>query len=78
MAGWSTCPAIFIIAVVAGLLIYGTRESATLNAILVVVKLLALALFIAVALPVFDAGNFTPFMPYGFPQVGPVRRAKSA
>ena len=29
-------PAIFIIAVVAGLLIYGTRESATLNAMLVV------------------------------------------
>ena len=35
-------PAIFIIVVVAGLLIAGTRESATLNAMLVVVKLAAL------------------------------------
>jgi len=64
-------PAIFIIAVVAGLLMIGTRESATLNAILVGIKLLALALFIAVALPVFNADNFTPFMPYGFPRSGP-------
>ena len=64
-------PAIFIIAVIAGLLIYGTRESANLNAVLVAVKLAALALFIAVALPVFNADNFTPFMPYGFPRSGP-------
>ena len=64
-------PAIFIIVVVAGLLIAGTRESATLNAVLVVIKLLALALFIAVALPVFDASHFHPFMPYGFPRSGP-------
>ena len=63
--------AIFIIAVVAGLLIYGTRESANLNAVLVVVKLLALAMFIAVALPAFNAANFSPFMPHGFPRSGP-------
>ncbi len=30
------------------------------------VKLLALALFIMVCLPVFDAGNLDPFMPHGF------------
>src|SRR5215216_2291643 len=47
-------PAIFIILVIAGLLIAGTRESATLNAVLVAVKLAALAMFIAVALPVFN------------------------
>src|SRR5688572_11654071 len=66
LGGLINVPAIFIIVVVAGLLIYGTRESATLNAVLVVVKLLALGLFIAVCLPVFDAGNFEPFMPHGF------------
>jgi len=66
LGGVINLPAIFIIAVVAGLLIYGTRESATVNAILVVVKLLALALFIIVCLPIFDASNFEPFMPYGF------------
>ena len=61
-------PAVFIIAVVAGLLIVGTRESATLNAILVVVKLIALAVFVAVALPSFDSANLDPFMPFGFPK----------
>jgi basic amino acid/polyamine antiporter, APA family len=49
----------------------GTRESATVNAILVAIKLLALAMFIAVALPVFDASHFHPFMPYGFGKSGP-------
>lgn len=63
-------PAIFIIAVVAGLLMYGTKESATLNALLVVVKLLALVVFVTVALPYFDAANFDPFMPFGFGKSG--------
>jgi APA family basic amino acid/polyamine antiporter len=59
-------PAIFIIWVVAGLLIGGTRESAGLNALLVVIKMAALALFIIVALPHFNAANFHPFAPYGY------------
>ncbi|MBS0227381.1 MAG: amino acid permease [Proteobacteria bacterium] len=59
-------PAIFITWVVAGALIAGTRESATVNAILVVAKLLALAVFVAIALPAFDASNLQPFMPHGF------------
>ena len=71
LGGIINLPAIFIIVVVAGLLIAGTRESATLNAILVVIKMLALALFIAVALPVFNADHFHPFMPFGFPKSGP-------
>ncbi|MET3929930.1 amino acid permease [Lysobacter soli] len=61
-------PAIVITFLVAGMLIAGTRESATLNAILVVFKLIALAVFIVVALPAFDSANLTPFMPYGFPK----------
>lgn len=71
LGGIVNIPAIFIIWVVAGLLMAGTRESATVNAILVVIKLLALGLFIAVALPVFDAAHFDPFMPFGFPRSGP-------
>jgi APA family basic amino acid/polyamine antiporter len=71
LGGVVNLPAVVIIFVVAGLLIAGTRESATVNAILVVVKLLALALFIAVALPSFNSENFQPFMPYGFPRSGP-------
>lgn len=71
LGGVVNLPAIFIIAVVAGLLIAGTRESATLNAILVVIKLAALALFLVVAFPVFNGAHFEPFMPYGFPRSGP-------
>jgi len=70
LGGIVNLPAIFIIAVVAGLLIYGLKESATLNAILVAVKILALIVFVAVTLPYFDAANFHPFMPYGFPKSG--------
>ncbi len=64
-------PAMFIIAVIAGLLIYGVRESANVNALLVVVKIVALIVFVAVALPYFDRANFEPFMPFGFPKSGP-------
>ena len=66
LGGLINAPAIFIIAVVAGILSAGTKESATLNAILVVIKMLALALFVVIALPHFDAANLHPFMPYGF------------
>ncbi|WP_243395725.1 amino acid permease [Sphingomonas oleivorans] len=64
--GLVNLPAVAIIFVVAGLLMLGTRESATLNAILVVVKVIALIVFVAIALPHFDAARFEPFMPYGF------------
>ncbi|MET3724678.1 amino acid permease [Sphingomonas trueperi] len=67
VAHWGVnVPALFVVWLVAGLLILGTRESATLNAILVAVKLVALAVFVAVALPYFDAANFDPFAPFGF------------
>lgn len=70
LGGIVNLPAIFIIVVVAGMLIAGTRESATLNAILVVVKIIALVVFVAVALPYFDAARFEPFMPFGFAKSG--------
>ncbi|WP_019517761.1 amino acid permease [Sphingomonas sp. Mn802worker] len=66
LGGLVNVPAVFIIAVVAALLSVGTKESATLNAVLVVVKLIALAVFVAVALPHFDAANLHPFTPFGF------------
>jgi len=59
-------PAVFIIAVVAGLLMLGTRESARINTALVVLKIVTLALFVAVALPHFDAANLRPFAPYDY------------
>ena len=71
LGGILNLPAVLIIAVVAALLSAGTRESANLNAALVVVKMLALTLFIFVALHSFNAANFHPFMPNGFPRSGP-------
>jgi APA family basic amino acid/polyamine antiporter len=71
LGGIFNFPAVFIIAVIAGLLIYGTRESATLNSIFVAIKMLALAMFVVVALRAFNADHFHPFMPYGFAKNGP-------
>jgi APA family basic amino acid/polyamine antiporter len=59
-------PAVVVALSVAGLLVAGTRESATLNIVLVVIKLTALAAFVLLALPSFDADNLRPFMPHGF------------
>lgn len=59
-------PAVIIIAVVAGLLTLGTRESARINTALVVLKIVTLALFVLVALPHFDAANLHPFAPHGY------------
>ena len=59
-------PAVLIVFAVAAMLMAGTKESATLNAVLVVVKVIALAVFVAIAMPAFDGANLEPFMPYGF------------
>ncbi len=59
-------PAVFITFVAAGLLVLGTQVSATLNALLVVVKMIALLVFVVIALPRFDAALLHPFMPHGF------------
>jgi basic amino acid/polyamine antiporter, APA family len=66
LGGVVNLPAVGIIGVVAGLLMLGTRESATLNATLVLVKIATLIVFVAVALPHFSTDNLHPFMPYGF------------
>jgi APA family basic amino acid/polyamine antiporter len=65
-------PAIIIAAAVTALLIIGTRESANVNIILVIIKLAALVLFVVLASASFDPARFHPFAPFGFAaQVGP-------
>jgi basic amino acid/polyamine antiporter, APA family len=71
LGGVFNFPAVFIIAVIAGMLVYGLRESANLNSLLVAIKMLALAMFVVVALGAFNANHFHPFMPYGFAKNGP-------
>jgi APA family basic amino acid/polyamine antiporter len=59
-------PAVVIGCIVTGLLVLGTRESATVNLILVGIKLAALLVFVVLAAPAFDAARFHTFAPYGF------------
>ncbi len=64
--GMINLPAMFVAGLVTWLLVIGTKESATVNAILVVIKVTALTLFIVLAVPVMNMENFTPFSPLGF------------
>lgn len=64
--GLMNVPAAVIALLVTALLVIGTRESATVNAVLVAIKVAALTLFIVLALPVIQADNFEPFAPNGF------------
>lgn len=64
--GFVNLPAVAIIALIAGLLLCGTKESVVINAVLVVLKIAALLLFVIIALPSFNMEHFSPFMPHGF------------
>jgi APA family basic amino acid/polyamine antiporter len=64
--GLVNVPAVFIALAVTGMLLVGTRESATVNFILVCIKLVALTAFVALTLPHFDASHFHPFAPFGY------------
>ena len=59
-------PALFISLAMALLLLVGTKESARFNAVLVSIKIVVLLMFLALALPAIQSGNFHPFMPRGF------------
>src|SRR3569833_2016144 len=65
VGGWINVPAIVVAAAVTWLLILGTTESARVNSVLVLVKIAALTLFIALTFPVLHAENFKPFAPTG-------------
>src|SRR5439155_15037322 len=59
-------PAFAIVMAITWLLLRGARESATANNIMVVIKLLALGLFIMVGATHLTAANYHPFAPNGF------------
>ncbi|HEY1631252.1 MAG TPA: amino acid permease [Rhizomicrobium sp.] len=64
--GLINLPAIFIAGFITFLLVLGTRESATLNIALVLIKLAALVLFVVLAIQAFHGANFHPFAPFGY------------
>jgi APA family basic amino acid/polyamine antiporter len=59
-------PAMLIATLITALLVKGTKESASVNAVLVAVKILALSMFVILTIPVIQSGKFTPFAPLGF------------
>ena len=58
-------PAVVISLLVTWLLVVGTTESARFNAVLVVVKVTALTVFVALSLPVMKMDHFQPLLPTG-------------
>ena len=63
--GLINLPAVLVVALVTWLLVVGTKESATVNAVLVVVKVSALIAFIALSVPAIQSEKFIPFAPLG-------------
>jgi APA family basic amino acid/polyamine antiporter len=59
-------PAFGIVMVITWLLLRGARESSTANNVMVIIKLLALGLFIAVGVTHLTPSNYVPFAPNGF------------
>jgi APA family basic amino acid/polyamine antiporter len=58
-------PAVLVVLAITFLLVRGVRESARVNFVMVIVKLVVLAFFIVVALLSVRPDNFTPFAPNG-------------
>ena len=56
-------PAIFIVSMLSLLLIRGTKESASLNNFLVVVKVAVVIVFIVLGWSFIDTANYTPYIP---------------
>lgn len=56
-------PAIFIVSLLSLLLIKGTKESASLNNFLVVVKVAVVIIFIVLGWKFIDTNNYTPYIP---------------
>ncbi|HAU21950.1 MAG TPA: amino acid permease [Erythrobacter sp.] len=65
--GFINLPALVIALLITSLLVIGTSESATVNAVLVAIKVAALTAFIGLTLTsaYFDLDRFNPFLPAG-------------
>jgi APA family basic amino acid/polyamine antiporter len=68
VGGFVNLPAVIITMLVTWLLVIGTKESATVNAVLVAVKVAALTLFVVITVPMIagHTPNFHPFTPRGW------------
>lgn len=64
--GWINLPASLIILTLMGLLLVGAKEGARLNAVMVFVKLLTIAVFLIVGVGFVNPDNWSPFAPFGW------------
>lgn len=63
--GTFNLPAVFVVALITVLLTLGTKESALVNSVMVVIKLIILVFFIITAFTAYHSSNFHPFLPKG-------------
>ena len=75
--GFINLPAVVISLLITGLLIIGTKESARFTSALVLVKVVALSIFVILTLPVLNGAHFEPFIPNGWGTYGVVGAAAS-
>lgn len=68
--GYVNIPAIVLVALCCFLLIRGSRESATVNTIMVLLKIAVLILFIVVGVTAFNGANLADFAPMGVAGIG--------
>ncbi len=66
VTGVFNIPAVIVVVACMFLLLRGASESATINSIMVFIKIGILLFFCAIAFTAFEPGNFEPFMPLGF------------
>lgn len=75
-APWDSSPGIFnipaaiLVTLCALLLIRGASESATVNTVMVIIKLGVLVMFAVIAFTAFDADHFANFAPFGVAGIG--------
>jgi basic amino acid/polyamine antiporter, APA family len=68
--GFLNLPAIVLVTLCCLLLVRGARESATANAVMVIIKVAVLILFVIIGFTAFSGDNFAPFAPFGIAGIG--------
>jgi len=68
--GFLNFPAIVLVTLCCLLLMRGARESATVNAVMVIIKIAVLIFFVIIAFTAFSGEHFVPFAPFGIAGIG--------
>ena len=63
VTAWFNVPAVIIVALVTTLLVIGIKESATVNGVIVFIKVAVVLLFIVLTVRAIDPANWQPFIP---------------